>query len=316
MNHSFWGNCGPERHKAVMVIGPVVGCQRKNRKVADRQMAPGLFAWGASRYFLDQAGPLYDRRKRAYGMIEQFRNSPSARTICELTSRPHIEYDLARSEYLMARSLLAVSLLLDLAGIAAAYHVEQRCFAILVDGKEVGQSRMTIVEQDDGAIFVAVKAKVEMQRLLLNYSFTIEGQEWWKEGKLIGLRSSCNNNGTKCDLLVTKRGEQLRVRVNGQDRFASPDLWTSSYWKLADARFHNKQVPILAVENGQERLGQLQYLGPKQLPCAGQLLPCFQFRVTAPNYAVELWYDQHHRLVRQEFVEAGQKTIVQLVEKK
>jgi hypothetical protein len=216
------------------------------------------------------------------------------------------------------RSSYAVALvsLAWLNGLAWAVHTEQRQFSILVDGKEAGQSRMTIVEQDDGSVYVTASAKVQVQHLVVNYTFSIEGQEWWKDGKLVGMKAFCNDNGKKCDLTASQQGANLRVRVNGQERLARPDVWTTSYWKLADARVHNQSVPMLAADTGQERVGQLQYVGPKQLPLANQLVPCYHFRITGAGSPVDLWFDQHYRLVRQEFVESGHKTIIQLVSKR
>jgi len=219
----------------------------------------------------------------------------------------------------MARCLSVVAVVLAttwLTGAAWASHTEQRHFSIMVDGKEAGHSLLTIVEQDDGSAYVTASAKVDVRNLVAGYTFTIEGQEWWKDGKLVGLKSFCNDNGKKCDLLVSQRGDQLLMRVNGVDRAIRPDVWTTSYWKLADSRFHNKPVPLLAPDAGQERVGQLQYIGLKQLPIANQLVSCYHFRVTGAGNPVDLWFDQHHRLVRQEFVESGHKTIIQLVGKK
>ncbi len=206
--------------------------------------------------------------------------------------------------------------LLVFAGSAIAAHREQRQFSILVDGKESGSLQITTLDQDDNSVYMSATAKVQVQHLLANYALTIEGQEWWKDGKLIGLKAFCNENGKRCELTVSQRGDQLAVRVNGVDRLCRPDVWPTSYWKLPDARFHNKPVPLLDVESGQERTGQLQYVGLKQLPIANQLLACYHFRVTSPGSAVDLWYDQHHRLVREEFTESGHRTIVQMVGKK
>lgn len=217
----------------------------------------------------------------------------------------------------MARCrLLAIVVLVGLAGPIRASHTETRQFSILVDGKEAGQSQITIVEQDDGSAYMTASARVQLNGLVVNYDLTIECQEWWKDGKLIGMKALCNDNGKKCDLLVTQQAGQLVARVNGVDRAVRPDVWTTSYWKLADARFHNKQVPLLAANTGQERVGQLQYVGSKQLPLGNQLIACYHFRVTGAEQPVDLWFDQHHRLVRQEFTRSGHKTIIQLVGKK
>jgi Family of unknown function (DUF6134) len=211
---------------------------------------------------------------------------------------------------------LSILTLVCLISPAWATHTETRQYSILVDGKEAGQSQITIIEQDDGRAYMTASAKVQLKGLVVNYDFTIEGQEWWKDGKLVGMKALCNDNGKRCDLLVTQQAGQLTARVNGIDRGVHPDVWTTSYWKLADARFHNKPVPLLAANTGQERAGQLQYVGSKQLPVGNQLVACYHFRVTGGEQPVDLWFDQHHRLVRQEFTRSGHKTIIQLVGKR
>src|SRR6266581_4694813 len=152
-----------------------------------------------------------------------------------------------------------------------ASHTEQRHFSVLVDGKEAGHSLLTIVEQEDGSAYVTASAKVDVRHLVAGYTFTIEGQEWWKDGKLIGMKSLCNDNGKRCDLLVSQRGDQLLMRVNGMDRAIRPDVWTTSYWKLADARFHNKQVPLLEADTGKEFNCQLKFVGNEKIKVGAQL---------------------------------------------
>jgi hypothetical protein len=113
---------------------------------------------------------------------------------------------------------------------------------------------------------------------------------------------------------VSPAGQELRVRVNGKNASAMrPDVWTSSYWKLADKKFHNNQVPILDADSGTVNNGQLQYVGTETLKVGAKAEECFRFRVTGIPVPIDLWFDRFHRLVRQEFTESGHKTIVQLL---
>src|SRR5581483_10819714 len=96
-------------------------------------------------------------------------------------------------------------------------------------------------------------------------------------------------------------------------RLIRPDVWTTSYWKLADARFHNKTVPILDADSGKESTAQLQYVGTEQINIGSQPENCYHFRVVGSGNPIDLWYDRYHRLVRQDFVEQGHRTIIQLV---
>jgi hypothetical protein len=188
---------------------------------------------------------------------------------------------------------------------------EKRDFAIFVDGKEAGQTRMTITQNDDGSTLMQANANVKVQQAIFTYTFSIQATELWKDGRLFSLKANTNDNGKKTDVQAAADGDRLRLTINGQQRMGNA-AWASSYWKLADARFHNKQLPILEGDTGKEFVGQLQFIGMEQITIANQPHKCYHFRVTGGPYPIDLWFDVYHRLVRQEFVEANHRTIIQL----
>ena len=211
------------------------------------------------------------------------------------------------------RSILVCLSLLVPISLVAADDTEHRDYAIFVDGKEAGSSRMTIVQKDDGTTYMTASLDVKFRHLLVvDYILKIDSQEWWKEGRLVGMKTTASENGKKTEVTAAPEGNQLRLRVNGQERLIRPDAWTTSFWKLADARFHNKQVPIVEVDTGKEFNTELKYVETQALKIGSQLQDCFHVRVAAAPTPVDLWFDKYHRLVRQEFTESGHKTIVQL----
>jgi hypothetical protein len=209
--------------------------------------------------------------------------------------------------------LMLVALLAPVA-VARADDEETREFQVIVDGKDAGLSRMKLVQTDDGTTYMTGSVDVKFRHLLVvDYVLKIETQEWWKNGKLIGVKSVATENGKRTDLTVASENNQLRMRVNGQERTLKTDIWTTSFFKLADAKFHNKQVGVLEVDTGKEYDCELKFLGNKKLKVGSDFVDCYHFRVSAAPGPVELWYDKYHRLVRQEFTDSGHKTIVQLV---
>lgn len=190
--------------------------------------------------------------------------------------------------------------------------VEQRDYTVLVDGKESGQSRIQIVVQDDGTTDVTGSVSVTVNTVLKKFTTVIDSNERWKDGRVVSLRTTSTENGKKTEVQAAVQGDQLVVRVNGKDKNARADAWTSSYWKLADARYHNKAVPVLETDTGKEQVGELKYVGAEKLPISGQQTECYHFKVTGVSSPIDLWYDRYHRLVRQEFTEAGHRVIVNL----
>jgi hypothetical protein len=212
--------------------------------------------------------------------------------------------------------LAAVACAVGQAYPARADDTEYRDYVIFVDGKEAGQSRITMVEKADGSTYVSATAKVRVKvvGLFTGYSYDVTAQEQWQAGRLVSLKSVATEDSKTTRVDVTRTGEQLRVQINGSGgNFLRPDVWPSSYWKLADKRFHNKQVPILDADTGNELTGQLTYVNLEKLKIGGKLDDCYHFRVTGIPVPIDLWFDRYHRLVRQEFTESGHRTIVQVI---
>jgi hypothetical protein len=200
-------------------------------------------------------------------------------------------------------------------GLARADDTEVREFSIFVDGKDAGASRMTLIQKDDGTTYMSATVDVKFRHLLVvDYKFSLKTQEWWKDGRLVGLETTSTENGKKTEVTVglDKAKNQLGMRVNGKETIVRSDIWTSSYWKLADARFHNKQVPILEVDTGKEFNTDLKYVTTEKIKIGGQMQDCYHFLLVAAPGPVELWFDKYHRLVRQEFTESGHRMIVKL----
>lgn len=193
---------------------------------------------------------------------------------------------------------------------------ETREYAVLVNGKEAGQSTITIVESDDGKTYMKGTVSVKVAGIVFPYAFTSETQEWWLKDRLTNLVAVSTENGKKTEVTAKAEVDRVLVSVNGQARAVSWEVWTSSFWKLADRRFHNKDVPILEPDTGKDMPAKLEYVGVEKQKIGGQLEDCYHFRVTGIPSPTDLWFDRHHRLVRQEFTEKNQKTIVQLMSRK
>src|SRR5258708_384372 len=75
--------------------------------------------------------------------------------------------------------------------------------------------------------------------LVYKYTSTYRGTENWKGNRLQRLESATDDNGTRFTVNAVAEGNQLRVKVNGQERFNRGDAWTTSYWHLPEAKFRN-----------------------------------------------------------------------------
>jgi hypothetical protein len=196
--------------------------------------------------------------------------------------------------------------------LSLAEEVETRDFAVMVDNKNAGAYRMTISRQEDGTVTMAAHAEVKLSYLVYTYKYCFQGSEVWKDGQLQQLKSITNDDGKKFNVTANLLGSDLRLTVNGNERWTRPDVWTTTYWQLAPPKFRGEQVPLLDADCGNEITGTLSYVGSDVLNLLGRAQNCAHYKLTGGRLQVQLWYDAQQRMVRQESIEDGHKTILEL----
>src|SRR5438045_2304411 len=79
------------------------------------------------------------------------------------------------------------------------------------------------------------------------------------------------------------------------------------------AELRERTLSWLDATAGRALAGRLQRVGPARLIVSGQTIDCTHYRVTGQAQA-DLWYDARDRLVRQETLEDGHRTVLVLKE--
>jgi hypothetical protein len=196
---------------------------------------------------------------------------------------------------------------------ASAADIEVRDFTVQVDGKQAGTYRIMIERKDDGSVTMAAESNVQVKVLLVPvYTYAYRGLEVWKGGRLQHLESSGKENSKTFAVNVDAISNGLRVKAQGQDHMARPDVWTTSCWQLPESQRRNQAIPLLGCDDGKELNGHLQQVGTDKITVGGQEQSCSHYRVmkTVPH---ELWFDGRERLVRDEWVSDGHRTVVELI---
>jgi hypothetical protein len=207
--------------------------------------------------------------------------------------------------------LCGVALLLPLCGAARAADTETRDFNVLVDGKRAGAATMTLIRADDGTTTVHADTDVKVTVLGLNaYKYTYRGKEQWKDGKLQKLESTCNDDGKRFVVTAQAEANGIRVTVNNQERVVKSDVWLTSYWARPEKKV-DQTIEILDADNGRDLEAKVTYVGLEELKLAGQTVTAHHYRLTG-KANVDLWYDGSDRLIRQEWIEDGHKTLLEL----
>jgi hypothetical protein len=209
------------------------------------------------------------------------------------------------------RPVLGATLLLIVVGAAHAADIETRDFTVLVSGKRVGEAHMTIHKQDNGQIHMRCDTDIKVSAFLRTYRYSYRGLEVWKNGRLVRFDSNTDDNGTRYVVSAAAEAAGVRVRVNNAERVVKPEVWLTSYWSLPEPKLRNVDLPLLDADTGKDLIGRLKFVGTEQRSVAGSIVRLNHYRLTG-GVSVDLWYDGSDRLVRQEWVEDGHRTILDL----
>jgi hypothetical protein len=208
--------------------------------------------------------------------------------------------------------LCAAALLAPACSAARAADTETREFSVAVDGKRAGGASMTIARADDGTTTVAADTEVRVTVLGLNaYKYSYRGKETWKDGKLQKFESTCNDDGKRYVVTAAAEAEGVRVKANNQERMVKSNVWLTSYWAKPDNKVINQTIPLVDADTGRDLEAKVTFVGQEQLNIAGQAQNVTHYKLTG-KVNVDLWYDSADRLVRQEWVEDGHKTLLEL----
>jgi hypothetical protein len=202
--------------------------------------------------------------------------------------------------------------LLASVGAVGAADTEARDYAVLVGGKTAGEAHIAITRQNNGVVEVRCDTDIKVTAVLVTYKYSYRGVETWKSGRLVSFSSNCNDNGKRFVVSAAAEAKGVRVRTNGVEHMARHEVWLTSYWSLPDAKLRNQLIPILDADTGKDLDGRLQFVATEQRTVAGQVVNLNHYRLSG-KVSADFWYDGSERLVRQEWVEQGHRTVLELI---
>ncbi len=194
----------------------------------------------------------------------------------------------------------------------ARAETEVRQFNVSVDGKPSGQYTMRIAKGDDGTVSISCDAHVKVKVAFVTaYHYDFTGAEEWKDGRLISLKSTCDDDGKKFSVTATTGDKGLNVKVNGRERQVRGDVYLTTACCLPDAKRRDGALPLMEADNGDEIAGKIEEVSKETMTVAGESMNVTHYRLTS-LVAHDVWYDGADRMVRQEWTEDGHKTVLEL----
>lgn len=171
-------------------------------------------------------------------------------------------------------------------------------YTVLRDGDPIGTHAFRF-RKDGDAVEVAVTTDIAVKMAFITlYRFRHDAHETWRGGRLVGLKSETDDDGTEHSLVVTAAGDGLQVVGDGDRRRVPKTIIPASLWNPDIVR-DGKSV-VLNTLDGTTMKITVEDLGPETVTVENS-------PVEARHYAVkgdlerELWYDADGRLVKLRF---------------
>ena len=178
--------------------------------------------------------------------------------------------------------------------------------------KKAGDVHMTINRQDDGTTAVSCDTDVRVGAIITLYKYSYRGRELWKDGRVQHFESKGNDDGKEYAVTATAAADGLHVRVNDGEHTAPADAWLDQLlggsrtpsWPTR--RFRCWTPTAAAIWRPRCSSSAPEKYGPNQEQTVQHL------RLTGKKLLMDLWYDDARRLVREEWVEDGHRTVMGL----
>lgn len=209
------------------------------------------------------------------------------------------------------RPWIGVVGLLAVAATARAGGEERRVFSVTVDRKPAGSNQIVIQSRDDGTTVITSQADVAVRIAIVNYRYSFRGTEVWKDGKLVKLSTTTNDDGKKHAVSAEANKDGLALTADGKESQIKGEPWLTTYWQLPPEARRGPNATLLDADTGKLIAAKMEKVGVEKIVLLGKTAECVHYRLSG-GVQVDLWYDGADRIVRQEMVEDGHRTIVEL----
>jgi hypothetical protein len=201
--------------------------------------------------------------------------------------------------------------LLAAASLVQAGGEEHRSFSVWVDKKPAGSHHIVIQSRDDGAQVVTAQADVAVRILLVNFRYTYRGSETYKDGRLLQMSTTTNDDGKKHSVTIEATKEGLAMKADGKDFLVKGEPWVTTYWKLPPEKQRGPNIQLLDADTGKLINAKFEKVGIEKITLLGRPTECTHYKLSG-GVQVDLWYDGDERMVRQESIEQGHRTLLEL----
>jgi hypothetical protein len=173
-------------------------------------------------------------------------------------------------------------------------------FDILREGGRIGRHTVTF-RRDAARLEVDIAIDIEVRLAFLTlFRYRHRNRELWQDGRLIGLDSSTDDNGTDHRVRARAGADGLRVEADGAVYWAPRDILPTSYWHPRTPA----QSRLLDTQKGRLLTVDVAPLGREILPLAGGEVAALRYAMSG-DLALDLWYAPDGRWLKVAFEARG-----------
>ena len=170
-------------------------------------------------------------------------------------------------------------------------------FDIYRKKSRVGEQRMSF-RRDGDRLLVTAHFHLAVKVLFIEaYSFDYEASEIWRDGKLIGLSATVDDDGKGANTTARVDGDLFRIEGPSGAILTSSWVFPSNHW-------HRGQVSAKTIINTLTgKLAQINVLsrGIDRIDTGGGPVDAEHFEYTGDLHDTEVWYDREGRWVKMTF---------------
>ncbi len=159
-------------------------------------------------------------------------------------------------------------------------------FAVLLDGKRVGEHQFVVARHGDELIVDTV-AHLKVKALFIPlYGYDHQDHETWRHGCLAAISSETHDNGRTLTVRGSLQGAVLEVRGSHGSESIPGCVKTFAYWDpafLTDPRLLNSQT-------GEYQSVVVSRTGIENIRSGGQPVTADHYQLRAAHLSIDLWY--------------------------
>jgi hypothetical protein len=170
-------------------------------------------------------------------------------------------------------------------------------FAILRDGTQIG-THVIEINRTGPETSVKIATDLEVKVLFVTaYQLKHSATERWVDGRLVALKSSTNNNGTRHSVAVNETPAGLEIKADGKAANADKTLIPGSLWNPELLR----RSVMLDAQEGMIRPLSVVDHGPAQLTVKSRVVKAHRYTIKS-KWEQDVWYDEQSRLIHARLV--------------